>query len=153
MRRFDLRTLNFGERDETWRRLPVHVEPFVLGGAEYAVDGAAVDLVLTVARVGSRLTLRGAFSATLRGPCERCLGPAAVPLDVQATIVTLRGESEEDEEEEHYVGGNVLQADRWVRDLIGTAMPAKILCREDCKGLCPVCGADLNVAGPQHHHE
>ena len=32
-------------------------------------------------------------------------------------------------------------------------VPANLLCREDCAGLCPVCGANLNEAGPEHHHE
>ncbi|MHB8234556.1 MAG: YceD family protein [Solirubrobacteraceae bacterium] len=32
-------------------------------------------------------------------------------------------------------------------------MPAKVLCREDCAGLCPICAADLNEAGPEHRHE
>jgi uncharacterized protein len=40
-----------------------------------------------------------------------------------------------------------------VRDLIGGALPATILCREDCRGLCPRCGADLNVVGDDHHHD
>jgi DUF177 domain-containing protein len=31
-------------------------------------------------------------------------------------------------------------------------MPAKILCREDCAGLCPICAVDMNEAGPAHHH-
>ena len=41
----------------------------------------------------------------------------------------------------------------WARDALALAMPVKILCREDCAGLCPVCAADLNEAGPEHHHE
>ena len=41
----------------------------------------------------------------------------------------------------------------WARDALALAMPAKILCREDCAGLCPVCAADLSEAGPEHHHE
>jgi uncharacterized protein len=39
-----------------------------------------------------------------------------------------------------------------VRDLVAEAMPVKLLCRDDCQGLCPECGADLN-ADPDHHHE
>jgi uncharacterized protein len=41
----------------------------------------------------------------------------------------------------------------WARDAFALAMPAKILCREDCAGLCPVCAADLNEADADHHHE
>ena len=44
----------------------------------------------------------------------------------------------------------------WARDSFALAIPAKILCKEDCAGLCPVCAADLNdldPAGPEHRHE
>jgi uncharacterized protein len=37
-----------------------------------------------------------------------------------------------------------------LRDLIMLALPGKHLCREDCRGLCPVCGADLNVQDCGH---
>jgi len=33
------------------------------------------------------------------------------------------------------------------------ALPAQVVCREDCAGLCPECGANLNEAGPDHRHE
>ena len=41
----------------------------------------------------------------------------------------------------------------WARDAFVLAAPAKVLCREDCAGLCPICAADLNEAGPEHRHE
>ena len=41
----------------------------------------------------------------------------------------------------------------WVHDAFALALPAKILCREDCLGLCPVCAVDLAEAGPDHAHE
>ncbi len=151
MRRFDLRSLRFDERDEAWRRIPVEVDPFLIGGAGFGVRGGAVDLDLQAARVGDRITLRGSFVTELQGPCERCLEPAAVPLEVEGTEVARHGESEGDEEDERYVKHHYLQADHWVRDLIGAALPLKILCREECRGLCPVCGADLNRE-PDHTH-
>jgi len=42
--------------------------------------------------------------------------------------------------------------DRWARDLLADALPARLLCREECRGLCPVCGANLNEAGEAHVH-
>jgi uncharacterized protein len=42
---------------------------------------------------------------------------------------------------------------RWVRDAYALALPAQVLCRPDCAGLCPQCGANLNEAGPEHAHE
>ena len=40
----------------------------------------------------------------------------------------------------------------WARDALARARPAQLLCREDCAGLCPVCGQNLNEA-PGHAHE
>jgi DUF177 domain-containing protein len=47
----------------------------------------------------------------------------------------------------------VLELRRWARDALALALPTKLLCRPDCAGLCPVCGADLNETGPDHTHE
>jgi uncharacterized protein len=152
MRRFDLRSLKFREASEAWRSLPVEVDPFVFGGLTYAVPEGAVDLQLTVARVGDNLTLTAEFEADVTGPCQRCLADAAVHVEARGVDYVRHGESEgADEEEDGYVFSFILDVERWARDLTADALPAKILCREDCRGLCPVCGADLN-ADPAHAH-
>ena len=152
MRRFDLRSLRFGAASETWRRLPVEVAPFVFGGLDYEVSGGTVDLLLRAARVGDHVTLTGEFDAEVVGPCQRCLGEALVKVEARGVEYVRHGESEGDEdEEEGYAAAFVLDVERWVRDLVAEALPAKILCRDDCRGLCPVCGADLNAA-PDHRH-
>jgi len=46
----------------------------------------------------------------------------------------------------------VLDLRAWARDALALSLPAKVLCRADCAGLCPVCGADLTAAGPEHAH-
>ena len=151
MRSFDLRSLRFDDRNEAWRQLPIEVDPFVFGGTEYAVRDGVVELDLAAARVGDRVTLTGSFDTVLQGPCERCLEPAAVPFELSGTEVVLRGESEGFEEDEQYVSRSYLEADRWIRDLIGAALPSQILCREECQGLCPICGVNLNEE-PEHEH-
>ena len=81
----------------------------------------------------------------------RCLEPAALVFDVDAREISQPGEG--DELESEYVEGEVLDLRGWARDALALALPAQVLCREDCAGLCPVCGADLNAAGPDHGHE
>ena len=49
--------------------------------------------------------------------------------------------------------GEVLDLAAWARDAFLLAAPVKILCRDDCAGLCPECAANLNETGPGHHHE
>jgi uncharacterized protein len=152
VKRFDLRSLRFDERDEAWRQIPVEVDPFLIGGAEFGVRDGVVELDLDAARVGDRITLVGSFITALQGACERCLEPAEVPLQLRDTEVALHGHSEGDDEEEMYIRQHYLLAEHWVRDLIGAALPSQIICSEDCRGLCPICGANLNEA-LDHRHE
>ena len=155
MRRFDLRSLRFGDQSETWRRLPVEVAPFVFGGLEYAVPGGVVELDLNAARVGDRLTLTANLESELDGPCQRCLEPARVAASASGLDFVRHGDSEtgeEEDEQEGYAAHFFVDVERWARDLLADALPPQLLCREDCAGLCPVCGADLN-ADPGHAHE
>ena len=154
LRRFDLRSLHFDGSGEAWRQLPVEVAPFVFGGLEYEVDDGVVDLSLSVGRVGGNLTLVGEFATTVEGPCQRCLGEAAVPIAARGVEYVSHGESQVDEEDSEpgYVAANVLDLERWVRDLVADALPDKLLCSPGCRGLCSVCGADFN-ADPEHRHE
>ena len=153
MRRFDLRSLRFGAESETWRTLPVEVAPFVFGGLEYAVPGGVVELELRAARVGDRLTLSASLEAEVDGPCQRCLEPASVLVSARGLDYVRHGDSEveADDEGEGYAAHFGVDVERWARDLIADALPVQLLCREDCAGLCPVCGADLN-ADPAHTH-
>jgi uncharacterized protein len=81
----------------------------------------------------------------------RCLTTASPRVDVEAHEVDRPGGGEE--LDSPYVHEEKLDLAGWARDAFALAMPVKILCREDCAGLCPVCAADLNTAGPGHHHE
>jgi uncharacterized protein len=154
VRRFNLRSLRFGPDDEVWRSLPVETDPFVFGGFEYTVDDGVVELELEASRVGDRITLKASLETVLAGPCQRCLGEARIPVAAGGYDVVQHGDSEGGDEEggEGYAHGHVLDAERWVRDLIGDALPLQLLCREDCAGLCPVCGANMND-DPGHRHE
>jgi uncharacterized protein len=51
------------------------------------------------------------------------------------------------------VDGETLDLAAWARDAFALAAPVKALCKESCAGLCPICAADLNEAGPEHYHE
>lgn len=153
MRRFDLRSLRFDRSDQAAYRLPVELDPFVLGGERYAVSGDRVNLSLTASRVGAKLVLQGTFSTRLHGPCARCLQDVDLALEVSGAEYVAHGESQGVEEgEEAYVRGYQLQVDRWACDLLADALPGRLLCREDCRGLCPVCGVNLNEAGEAHVH-
>jgi uncharacterized protein len=153
MRRFDLRSLRVGDSSEVWRRVPVEVDPFVYGGLDYEVPEGSVDVLLTAARVGDNLTLRAEFETAVIGPCQRCLGVADVSVQARGVDYVRHGDSEgQEEDEEGYVTSFSVDLGRWTRDLIAEGLSPKLLCRDDCRGLCSVCGADLN-AEPEHRHD
>jgi uncharacterized protein len=136
------------------RRLDLHVaiEPFSLGGQRYQIDDDLILARVDVSRTtGAGYALRLRFEATVSGPCMRCLEPALPTFAVDLREVSQPGEG--DELASPYVQDGVLDLRAWARDALALALPAKLLCRSECAGLCAVCGADLNVAGPDHRHE
>lgn len=148
----DLETLHL--RPGEGRRLDsrVRVAPVDLGGQRYEIAGAAVDARLDVSRTVSGYALRLRFEAPMRGACMRCMADASPAIDVDAREVEQPGEAEE--LHSPYLEDGVLDLATWSRDALVLAMPAQIVCREDCAGLCATCGANLNEADPaDHRHE
>lgn len=154
---FDLGALRLSSGEGRRLDLAVPIEPILMAGESYvvqALDAAARDipLALDVSRMmGGGYALRLRFSAALSGPCMRCLKQGQPTFDVDAREVDRPGEG--DELESPYVSEEKLDLAAWARDALVLAVPAKLLCREDCAGLCPICAADLNEAGPEHHHD
>lgn len=132
--------------------LETTLDDLAFGGQTYAPTPSRVSLVLDVARMTGRgYALRLRFEAVLTGPCMRCLSDAAHTVDVDAREVDQPVGVEE--LTSPYVEGEVLDVASWARDALSLSTPDQVLCRVDCAGLCPVCGADLNDAGPDHSHE
>lgn len=154
---FDLGALRLSSGEGRRLELAVPIEPLLLGGEPYRAapverDATAVPVVLDVSRMmGGGYALRLRLTAALSGPCMRCLKDAAPLVEVDVREVDRPGEGEE--LESPYVHDETLDLAAWARDAFALAAPVKVLCREDCAGLCPVCAADLNEAGPEHRHE
>ena len=83
----------------------------------------------------------------------RCLVDARVPVDVEAREVDQPRAGDE-ELRSPYVKDDVVDLGTWARDALALELPARLLCRSDCAGLCQVCGESLNEADPaDHRHE
>jgi len=115
-------------------------------------------------RLGRRVRLVARAGAELTAPCGRCLTPVrvALPVDFQLTLVPA-GESDDehgeghdkreargegsfgpDEVDEEKYRGKVIDLDPLVNEQILLALPRYPVCKDACKGLCPVCGQNLN---------
>jgi uncharacterized protein len=149
---FDLAGLRLTSGEGRQLELAVEIDPFELGGEHYVVEPARIPVVLNVSKTtGDGYALRLKFTARLVGPCMRCLSDAGAEFAVAAREVSQPGGG--DELESPYVEHGVLELRAWSRDALALALPERILCRPDCDGLCPVCGVNLNEAGPEHRHE
>ncbi len=149
---FDLAGLRLGTGEGRRLELEVALDPFELAGERYDVAPASIAVRLDISRTtGDGYALRLRFTARLTGPCMRCLEIAAPSFDVDAREVSQPGAG--DELESPYVEHGGLELRAWARDALALALPAQMLCRSDCAGLCPICGTDLNLAAPGHGHD
>ena len=112
------------------------------------LDLSGSDPVFSEARICGKLrnvvgvmTFRATVTGLCSAVCDRCLEPALLPLEVELnTVLTL----ESSEDDSVTVEGGKINLDKTVYDALLLALPFKILCKEDCLGLCPSCGKNLN---------
>lgn len=131
------------------------VSGYELGDHEFSLpEGADYDLVLTNA--GEGILATGLVRAHVVGTCDRCLEPAEFDVAGEVDGYYLFEEPERLAEDEDEADFELVSADNTI-DLSGALLsalvmetPFVVLCREDCAGLCPVCGANLNEGDCGH---
>jgi len=107
----------------------------------------------TLVLKGKRLLLHGRLAAQTKVDCDRCLRLVDVSVESQfslqyATELEHQSSAVELEEDDMTVSlfdGEAIDIDELVREQVLLAVPERILCQEDCHGLCPTCGADRNL--------
>lgn len=143
----------------------VELGEVAIGGQDYLPDPASVPFRLDLSRTSAGYALRLRFDSKLTGPCFRCLDEARAEVRVDAREVdqpSVDGVDAADldpdevglalaELDSPYVDRGVLALRQWAHDALILALPNQIVCREDCLGLCPVCGQSLNEADPADH--
>ena len=99
-----------------------------------------------VKNVGGALMLEGEASTTLHLICDRCTKPFTEEKKVTlSTLLATELADEDSEDEIVQLKGDEVDLDEVAMTAFVLAMDSKNLCSEDCKGICPGCGADLNV--------
>ena len=148
----DLRTLRLRPGEVRTESIDVELEPFVLGGQRYEATPVTVPVELEISQASGAMVFDMHLEAHLSGACMRCLGFAEVARQVRAREFHDFDAPVSDELHSDYVVDEHLQLSAWARDAVALELPEQILCREDCAGLCPVCGKDLNDE-PHEHSE
>jgi len=96
-----------------------------------------------------RLFVKGETDVTISIPCDRCLSEVEVSFHLAVDRELFIGEDGlregESPEQPDYIQGFRLDVDRLLGAEILVAWPMKVLCSDDCKGICPKCGANRNV--------
>jgi uncharacterized protein len=114
--------------------------------------GSPIDLDLMLEAVVEGVLVTGSAAAQLRGECVRCLTEISDQIDVDLLQLYVHPGSEVDEEDAGRMEGDLIDLEPLLRDAVVLDLPFQPLCREDCRGLCAECGADLNV-DPDHGHD
>ena len=96
-----------------------------------------------------QLTIDGTCRLVLELPCDRCLEPVRVDMDLEFTknVDLLVSDEEQIDEldEKNYIDGYNLDVEKLLYNEILIGWPMKVLCSEDCKGICNTCGQNLNL--------
>jgi len=129
--------------------------------AELGIDvigvpqGSPVEFDLKLESVVEGVLVTGTAEVRMAGQCVRCLVDLTdtAVVDFQELYVYPGNESgdADTEEEIRHLVGDLLDLEPVLRDAVVLDLPFQPLCRPDCQGLCPECGADLNE-DPDHTH-
>ncbi|HMU38587.1 MAG TPA: DUF177 domain-containing protein [Pseudomonadota bacterium] len=134
---------------------------------ESALSDMDVDLANSLVRLTADVSCHnvtalctGQLTGVIRIPCQRCLGPAEVfvqqplhtvfvppsaAIDQDDKAGTDEDFSDEDDLDYAHHDGEVVDLTPILREYLVLAIPITVYCKEDCRGLCPSCGADRNL--------
>lgn len=129
-----------GELDTSKHEFELEAPPLVAG----RVDRAGMDM-----------RVRGEIKAKLIATCDRCLKEVVIPIEASFDLIYLpedpgadhAGETELHERDLDLAvyENEQINLDDLVLEQLELNLPSRVLCREDCQGLCSECGADLNL--------
>jgi DUF177 domain-containing protein len=123
-------------------------------------QGSPVDLDLRLESVMEGVLVSATAQAEVTGECVRCLDPISRSVEVSMQeLYAYPGRErdnhkhdDDDDAELPVLEGDLIDLEPVLRDAVVLALPLRPLCRDDCPGLCPECGAQL-ADDPAHGHE
>jgi uncharacterized protein len=129
-----------GERRRERRR---GVVPDLAVSGSAVPEGAEVEVDVVLEWVSGGILATGTVATRWEGSCRRCLSPTGGELRVEVKELYSPDAGPEDEER-YPLTGDVVDLEVLAHDAVILELPLAPLCREDCRGLCPSCGADRN---------
>ena len=115
---------------------------------------APVDLAFEIHKDKDKFRLVGTVTTELELACSRCLDPFRLPvaapfdlryLPLSAVSTDVEREVDDEDLETSYYENDAIDLNELLREQFYLALPMKPLCQDDCRGLCPQCGTNLNT--------
>ena len=116
------------------------------GGGDYRFN-EPLSVKGGISNTGGALALKADISGVMTTQCARCMKDIEVPIDFKLSETLMRsddGETVPEDEDVIVFEGNTVSLDEIIENNFIMNLSPRYLCSEDCKGLCPKCGADLN---------
>ena len=142
------------EFEKSVETFPVLAEMVASGECKFA---APIRTAVKALRIGDMVEIDGDIETSVRLPCSRCLRPFEISLKPHFTLTYMRRATDiiEDAEPKEvelsaedmgivYFQGEKINLKDTIQEQVIMEFPLRALCKQDCKGLCPRCGADLN---------
>jgi len=126
--------------------VPFETDVFNVDGIEYPVISKE-EIKLHFENIGDgKLVISGTTYVVLDGICDRCLTPVKidVPMEFEYTVAKPDGYHEIDDDEQFFMTGYEMDTNVLINNELIMSLPMKVLCKETCKGLCPICGKNRN---------
>lgn len=145
--KIDISTIVKSVNKECVEEVSIEMESFTSRLGDFPITKKS-PLFLTIAnRENKEIKLSGSVELEVGIPCGRCLAEVRTPIhfNIDKTLqISENGLVDEEMEETDYLIGFVLDVERLVYAEILVNWPMKVLCKENCKGICKVCGMNLN---------
>lgn len=117
------------------------LDSFSYKNGDYRVVSSEPFEIEVVSLDKNKLNIRGQGEIFLAIPCNRCLTDVDTIIDIS---IDEEIDMDADVEEQNFVEGHNIDVDKMLETEIFLNIPGKVLCDEDCKGICMVCGKNLN---------
>lgn len=123
-----------------------------VGENDFTLD--EIHITCNIRKLQQSVFLNGAIETVIHTTCSRCLETAMLPVSASFRYTLMPAKAEESREEIElseedleygYYEGEIVDCDPLIYEQIVLQIPIKVLCTEDCRGLCPDCGTNFNI--------
>jgi uncharacterized protein len=145
----DISKLLSGESEEI--PLDLHLDPMKF--EEEGIDVSSLRFFGRAFHLSGFFRLIGTVAGVYSAPCARCLAPVKEAFSLNVDLSVETEASPESEEDVIIAEGKKIDLASFLQETVLMNLPLRLLCKEDCKGLCPKCGKDLNSEACDCQHK